>query len=66
MKWVTVSMHPQFVDEVKKWFLENSIQYSEDVLEIDGISYILYRPIGKKQIESCIEYIKYRCNNDLL
>lgn len=66
MKWVTVSMKPEFVEEVKTWFSENSIQYSEDVLEIDGIAYILYRPIGKKQIEKCVEYITYRCNNNLM
>ena len=66
MKWITVGMKPQFVEEVKTWFSENEIQYSEDILNIDDISYILYRPIGKKQIEKCIKYITDRCNNNLM
>lgn len=66
MKWLTLGTRPQFVEDIKTWFSKNSIQYSETVIENDGIAHVFYRPIGKEQKDKCIEYIAYRCNNNLL
>lgn len=66
MKWLVLGTRPQFVEDIKKWFAENSIQYSETVIENGGIAQIFYLPIGKEQKNKCIEYITYRCNNNLL
>lgn len=66
MRWLTLGTHPQFVEDIKTWFSENSIQYGENVVEKDGIAIVFYRPIGKEQKDKCIEYITYRCNNNLL
>ena len=66
MKWLTLGTRPQFVEDIKTWFRENAIEYSETVVENDGITLVFYRPIGKAQKNKCIEYITYRCDNNLL
>ena len=66
MKWLTLGTHPQFIEDIKAWFSKNSIQYSDTVIENNGIAQVFYRPIGKAQKDKCAEYITYRCNNNLL
>lgn len=66
MKWLTLGTRPKFIEDIKKWFADNSIQYSETIVESDGIARVFYRPIGKAQKDKCIEYITYRCYNNLL
>lgn len=61
MKWLTVGMKEEFVPEFKKFFRNNGVQYSDDVLRIDGICHILYKPIGKEQVQKCNQFIERQC-----
>ena len=66
MKRMIVGMKKQFVKEFVEWLNENDIKVCGEPYEAHGIWNVMYMPIGKEQKQKCEEYIKYRCNSDLL
>lgn len=66
MKILVAGMRKEFVDSFIYGLEELGIRICGAPFETYGIWHVMYQPIGKEQKQKCEEYIKYRCDNDLM